>query len=128
MQAVWNKRNNSTTEHGFNSSDSQSGSSVTSRNSQPNNMDVKASIEDNVESGNEEDTTIPSTTDHSYQNTLKSHLPFNSLDGLNMLLCFLNNITCPCPIKSELKKLTEVGYRGNLNQRQLHYRVNKVCC
>ena len=42
------------------------------------------------------------------------------------MLFFLNNITCPCPLKSEYAKLNEVGYRGNLNQRHLHYRVNKV--
>ena len=89
-------------------------------------MDVQTNIEDSVESNTEEDGTITSTTEYRYRNTLKSYLPFNSLDSLNMLLCFLSNITCPCPLKSEIAKFNEVGYRENLNQRQLRYRVNKV--
>ena len=79
-----------------------------------------------MEPDSEEDATITSTTEYRYRNTLASYLPINSVDSLNMLLYFLSNITCPCPLKSELAKLSEVGYRRNLNQRQLHYRVNKV--
>ena len=96
------------------------------RNSQPDNMNVETNIENSVESDSEEDATITSTTEYRHRNTLKSYLPFNSMDSLNMLLCFLSNITCSCLFKSELTKLNEVGYRGNLNQRQLRYRANKV--
>ena len=95
-------------------------------NSQPDDMDVEINIEDSVESDSEEDATIPSTTEYSYRNTLKSYLPLNSFDNLDMLLYFLSNITCPFPLKSELAKLSEIGYRENLNQRQLCYRVNKA--
>ena len=89
-------------------------------------MDAQKNIEDSVESDSGEYGTIPSAIKYRYQNTLNSHPPFNSLDSLNMLLSFLSNITCPCPLKSELAKLKEISYRGNLNQRQLLYRVGKV--
>ena len=89
-------------------------------------MDVQTNIEDSVESNTEEDGTITSTTEYRYRNTLKSYLPFNSLDSLNMLLCFLSNITCPCPLKSEIAKLNEVGYRENLNQRQYVTELTKL--
>ena len=95
------------------------------RNNQPDNMNVETNIENSVESDSEEDATITSTTEYRHRNTLNSYLSFNSMDSLNML-CFLSNITCPCPLKSELAKLDDVGYRGNLNQRQLRYRANKV--
>ena len=86
---------------------------------------MQRKIEDSVESDSGEYGTIPSAIKYRYQNTLNSHPPFNSLDSLNML-SFLSNITCPCPLKSELAKLNEISYRGNLNQRQLLYRVGKV--
>ena len=78
-------------------------------NSQPDDMDVEINIEDSVESDSEEDATIPSTTEYSYRNTLKSYLPLNSFHSLDMLLYFLSNITCPFPLKSELAKLSKLG-------------------
>ena len=98
--SLWNKWNNSTTEDGFNSDNSQCGNSVTSTNSQPDDMDIETNIEDGVESDSEEDTTIPSTTKCRYWNTLKSYLPLYSLDSLNIVSCFLSKITCPCLLKS----------------------------
>ena len=117
------KQNNLTTADGFNLDNSQSGNSVTSINSEPDDMDVETKRQDRVESDSEEDANIPSTTEYRYQNILKSHLPFNSLDNS---LCLINNITYLCPLKSEPAKLNDAGYGGNLSQRQLHSRVNKV--
>ena len=48
--SLWNKWNNSTTEDGLNSGNSQCGNSVTWTNSQPDDMDVEINIEDSVES------------------------------------------------------------------------------
>ena len=65
-RSLWNKQNNSTTEDGFNLEDSQSGYSVTSTNSQPDNMDVETNTEDSVESDSEKHASIPSTTEYRY--------------------------------------------------------------
>ena len=86
-------------------------------------MDVETNIEDSVESDSEDYHFL-----NNWAHRLKYqliHLPFNSLDSVN-ILCFLNSITCPCLLNSELAILNEVGYKENLTQRQLHCRVNKV--